>query len=78
MLDVLQIRPEQRQTINFWYVDYSFREIPAPYLSRYAKHLPPCGGDPLFTNLEAAYAGFDDAAEKRIDPLHAHHKVTET
>jgi taurine dioxygenase len=77
-LAVLHIRPEQRQTINFWHMDYSFREIPAPYLSLYAKHLPPCGGDTLFTNLEAAYAGLDDATKKRIDTLHAHHKVSET
>ena len=77
-LAVLHIRPEQRQTINFWHMDYSFREIPAPYLSLYARELPPCGGDTLFTNLEAAYAGLDDATKARIDPLHAHHKVTDT
>lgn len=55
---VIKIRPNERQTINFWHMDYPFTEMPARSLALHAQEIPPCGGDTLFTNLEAAYEGF--------------------
>jgi taurine dioxygenase len=77
-LAILHIQPKERQTINFWHMDYSFRDKPAPVLSLYSRHLPPCGGDTLFTNLEAAYAGLSDEMKGRIQGLETNHKVTPT
>ena len=77
-LAILHIRPSERQTINFWHMDYSFRELPTPILSLYAREIPACGGDTLFTNLEAAYDALDDDLKQRIDGLSTNHKVTDT
>lgn len=75
---VLHIRPEERQRINYWHMDHSFRELPTPVLSLHAQRLPPCGGDTLFASLEAAYKGLPDAMKERIAGLHGLHKATPT
>jgi len=77
-LCILHIQPEEKQTINFWHMDYSFRERPTPHLSLFAQHIPPCGGDTLFANLEAAYDGLSDRTKARIEGLWTNHKVTDT
>ena len=77
-LGAIHVRATERQTINFWHMDYSYREQPTPVLSLCAKLLPALGGDTLFTNLEAAYAGLDDATKARIEHLQTNHKITET
>ena len=77
-LGAIHIKPSERQTINFWHMDYSFREMPTPVLSLCAKELPPCGGDTLWTNLEAAYDGLSEDLKARIEGLETHHKVTVT
>ena len=74
----IHIRPSERQTINFWHQDHTFREIQTPVLALYANMLPPCGGDTLFTNLEAAYDALPDETKQRIAGLHTLHKVTVT
>ena len=74
----IHIRPDQRQRINFWHMDHSFREYPTPVLALYADMLPPCGGDTLFASLEAAYEGLPDRMKARIEGLHTLHKVTPT
>ena len=74
----IHIRPEERQTINFWHQDHTFREHLTPVLALYANLLPPCGGDTLFTNLEAAYEALPDETKERIAGLHTLHKVTVT
>ena len=77
-LGTIHIQPKERQTINFWHMDYSFRAQPTPVLSLYSRLLPECGGDTLFTNLEAAYDGLTDATKVQIEHLQCNHKVTET
>ena len=77
-LCILHIRPQEKQTINFWHMDYSFRERPTPHLSLCAQQIPPCGGDTLFTNLEAAYEGLSDRTKEQIEGLWTNHKVTDT
>lgn len=75
---VLHIHPGERQQINYWHMDHSFRDLPTPVLSLHAQRLPPCGGDTLFASLEAAYEGLSDAMKERIAGLHALHKATPT
>ena len=41
-LCILHIRPKEMQNINFWHMDYSFRENPTPHLSLSAQQLPGC------------------------------------
>ncbi|MEM7404260.1 MAG: TauD/TfdA family dioxygenase [Pseudomonadota bacterium] len=77
-LGAIHIQPKERQTINFWHMDYSFREQPTPVLSLCAKLLPEIGGDTLFTNLEAAYDGLPGETKARIEGLYTNHKVTPT
>ena len=77
-LCILHIRPKELQNINFWHMDYSFRENPTPHLSLLAQQLPDCGGDTLFSNLEAAYAGLDEETKQRISGLQTNHKVSPT
>ena len=74
----IHIRPDERQRINFWHMDHSFREHPSPVLALHADMLPPSGGDTLFTSLEAAYAGLSDRMKARIEGLHTLHKATPT
>ncbi|NKB56427.1 MAG: hypothetical protein GKS00_08835 [Alphaproteobacteria bacterium] len=74
----IHIRPDERQRINFWHMDHSFRDLPSPILSLHAKILPPCGGDTLFASLEAAYDSLSEATKKRIEGLHTLHKITPT
>ncbi len=74
----IHIRPEERQRINFWHMDHSFREYPSKVLALHAHMLPPCGGDTLFASLEAAYDGLSDEMKTRIEGLHTLHKVTQT
>jgi taurine dioxygenase len=74
----IHIRPEERQRINFWHMDHSFREYPSKVLALHAHMLPPCGGDTLFASLEAAYDGLSDEMKARIAGLHTLHKVTQT
>jgi len=74
----IHIAADQRQEINFWHMDHSFREHPSRYISLYAQRLPPCGGDTLFANLEAAYEGLSATLKDRISGLYVEHAYTET
>ena len=74
----IHIQRDERQRINFWHMDHSFRDLPSPVLSLYADILPPSGGDTLFASLEAAYEGLSGRMKARIEGLHALHKVTQT
>ncbi|MDA0663777.1 MAG: TauD/TfdA family dioxygenase [Proteobacteria bacterium] len=75
---VIHIRANEKQTINFWHMDHSFRADPAPKLALYTKTLPECGGDTLFASLESAYDGLSDEMKERIAPLWAIHQVRPT
>ena len=72
---VIKIRPNERQTINSWHIDYSFTEIPARILALHAQDILPCGVDIFFTYLEGAYEGLDDKTKKQIDWLSGYHKM---
>lgn len=74
----IHTQPNQRQRINFWHMDHSFRELPTRVLSLYAKLLPPVGGDTLFTSLQAAYDALPETLRERIEGLHCYHRMTPT
>ena len=74
----IHIRPDEQQRINFWHMDHSFRDLPTPILSLYAKLLPPVGGHTLFASLEAAYEGLSKRMKERIEGLNCFHRVTTT
>ncbi len=63
----IHIRPDERQQINFWHMDHSFRDYPSPVLSLYADILPPQGDDTLFASLEAVYDGLSERMKARIE-----------
>lgn len=74
----IHIRENERQKINFWHMDHSFRADPAPVLALHAKSLPSCGGDTLFASLESAYDGLSDRTKAQIEGLVAVHQMTPT
>ena len=74
----IHIRPDERQRINFWHMDHSFRDLPTPVLALYARLLPPVGGDTLFTSLEAAYDGLSERMKSAVEGLTCYHRVTTT
>ena len=64
---------ETRAYNNLWHSDVSFElEPPLGSILR-AREIPPVGGDTLFANMEAAYAGLSDDIKERIDDARAVH-----
>ena len=63
----IHIRPDERQRINFWHMDHSFRDPADTRLALYARLLPPVGGDTLFTSLEAAYDGLSKRMKSAVE-----------
>jgi len=58
---------------TYWHSDVSFRERPASASILYAKELPGIGGDTLFANTEAAYAGLSETMKTLLADVHAVH-----
>ena len=54
---------------NIWHSDVTWREVPALGAVLRAVELPDRGGDTLWADMEAAYAGLDDDLRDRIDGL---------
>ena len=61
---------------NIWHSDVSWRERPALGAVLRAIDVPPVGGDTLFADMAAAYAGLEDDVRDRIDDLRAVHDFT--
>ena len=73
--EVLRIEEddEHRAHNNLWHSDVSF-ELEPPFGSILrAREVPPVGGDTLFADMEAAYAGLGDDIKERIDGANAVH-----
>lgn len=66
-------RPPQ---INVWHSDVTWRQAPSLGSLLRARIVPEVGGDTLFANMEAAYAGLDEQTKSTIDSLHAVHDNT--
>lgn len=58
---------------NVWHSDVSWRQIPSLGSVLRAAEVPGVGGDTLFADMEAAYAGLAPETQERIDGLSAVH-----
>ena len=58
---------------DYWHSDVSFRARPAAASLLYAIELPAAGGDTLFADMAAAYAGLPGAMKARLANLTAVH-----
>ncbi len=63
---------------NVWHSDVTWRQVPSLGSVLRAVEVPPVGGDTLFADMEAAYAGLEPAVRERIDGLVAVHDFTHT
>jgi alpha-ketoglutarate-dependent taurine dioxygenase len=61
---------------NLWHSDVSWREVPALGSVLRAIEVPGRGGDTLFCDMTAAYAGLDDETKEALDGLYAIHDFT--
>ncbi len=58
---------------NGWHHDVTWRECPSKGAILHAIHVPPTGGDTVFSDANAAYEGLDDAVKAEIDGMVAVH-----
>jgi taurine dioxygenase len=58
---------------DYWHSDVSFRARPAAASLLYAIEIPESGGDTLFADMTAAYAGLPEAMKARLTGLEAVH-----
>ena len=63
------------QAYNKWHTDVTFRERPSIASILRARTLPPLGGDTLWADTAAAYAGLPQAVKDRIEGLEAEHDI---
>lgn len=63
------------QAYNKWHTDVTFRERPSIASILRARHLPPLGGDTMWADAAAAYAGLPQTVKDRIDGLDAEHDI---
>ncbi|KTE21111.1 taurine dioxygenase [Sphingopyxis sp. H050] len=63
------------QAYNKWHTDVTFRERPSIASILRARHLPPLGGDTMWADAAAAYAGLPQAVKDRIEGLEAEHDI---
>lgn len=73
--EILRIQEddERRAGNNLWHSDISFELAPPLGSILRGLEIPPVGGDTLWANMEAAYAGLDDSVKERIDDKRAVH-----
>ena len=64
---------ESRGRENTWHSDVTWRECPSLGSILRALEIPPVGGDTLFADMTAAYAGLSDDVKARIDGKTAVH-----
>lgn len=58
---------------TYFHTDYSYLEVPARCTMLYSIEVPKQGGDTLFADQYAAYAGLPEALKQRIEDLVALH-----
>lgn len=63
------------QAYNKWHTDVTFREKPSITSILRARHLPPLGGDTMWADTVAAYAGLPQPVKDRIAGLEAEHDI---
>jgi taurine dioxygenase len=63
------------QAYNKWHTDVTFRQRPSIASILRARVLPPLGGDTMWADTAAAYAGLPQAVKDRIEGLEAEHDI---
>ncbi len=63
------------QAYNKWHTDVTFRRTPSIASILRARHLPPLGGDTMWADTAAAWAGLPQAVKDRIEGLEAEHDI---
>ncbi|WP_411340199.1 TauD/TfdA family dioxygenase [Sphingopyxis sp. J-6] len=63
------------QAYNKWHTDVTFRERPSIASILCARTLPPLGGDTMWADTVAAYAGLPQPVKDRIEGLEAEHDI---
>jgi taurine dioxygenase len=58
---------------DVWHSDTTFRECPTKYSILRCLQMPKTGGDTLWADAQAAYAGLSDAMKAFLDPMMAVH-----
>ena len=70
---VLPVDSERGNRANSWHTDVTFVDRPPAFTTLRAQVLPPYGGDTVFANTAAAYAGLPDSLRRLVDDLWAEH-----
>lgn len=63
------------QAYNKWHTDVTFRQKPSIASILRARVLPPLGGDTMWADTAAAYAGLPQPVKDRIEGLEAEHDI---
>lgn len=63
------------QTLDKWHADVTFRPAPSMGAVLRAREIPTIGGDTLWADAAAAYAGLPDVVKTRIDGCTATHDL---
>ena len=63
------------QAYNKWHTDVTFRQKPSIASILRARTLPPLGGDTMWADTAAAYAGLPQPVKDRIEGLEAEHDI---
>src|SRR3546814_8166310 len=61
--------------LNKWHTNGTFRARPSVASILRARILPPLGGDTMWADTVAAYAGLPQAVKDRIEDLEAEHDI---
>ena len=73
---LLENDEQNKSRINVWHSDVTWRREPSLGSILKAVEVPESGGDTVWANMVAAYAGLPDEVKQRIDPLFAIHDFT--
>jgi taurine dioxygenase len=73
---VLDNQPSSDTDTGAWRADVTFIETPPMGSMLYARHVPPEGGDTLWSSMRAAYAALSPSLRAFLQPLDAEHDFT--
>ena len=74
-VSILENRGDQGVYNDEWHTDVTFRESPALGSILYARVIPECGGDTLWSNMYAAYESLGAPVKRMIEGLTAVHDI---
>jgi taurine dioxygenase len=77
-LVVLDTGPHNPTDNDNWHTDMTFRPAPPMASMLYSRHVPPAGGDTLWSDMRAAYLGLSSQLSALLEPLDAVHDYTKS